>query len=149
MTSRKIYRYTYHIGYLLALISVIDLSAILYGLYYAYNYYQGDYALHHSRLPIWILITGLVLKIALGVCYSISVLYCYYFEDRAYQEWRVQNKKSALISLLGGNLFGPRFNKLFYSKLWGKDCFSYRIISVQKFYREDYFNWAVCLEDLI
>lgn len=84
LTSKKIYRYTYHLGYLLALISVIDFSAIIYGIYYTYNYYQGDYALHYSTLPLWVIIAGLTIKITLGVSYGISVLYCYYFQDRAY-----------------------------------------------------------------
>ena len=45
-------------------------------------------------------------------------------------------------------IFGPRFYKLYYSKFLGKEIFSYRIISVEKFYYEDIVTWISFVFDI-
>jgi hypothetical protein len=45
-------------------------------------------------------------------------------------------------------VFGPRAHKLFYSKLLSLPCFCYRVLSVDKFYREDVVNWLLVAADI-
>jgi len=84
LLAKRTYRYTYHCGYLIALASVIDLFCILYGLYYIFSFYPGDYTYNHSQLPLMILAVAFVIKITLSVLFLIAVIGSCYLEDIRY-----------------------------------------------------------------
>ena len=84
LLARRVYKYTYHCGYLLALAAVIDLICILYGISYIYSFYLGDYTYNHSRLPLLIIAGAFAIKIILSLVFLVAVIGHYYLEDIRY-----------------------------------------------------------------
>jgi hypothetical protein len=147
--SGKVYRFTYHCGYLIALITLIDTAFLMYGVGYLFTRYTGDYEGKQQTLPLFILAASFGLKLLLLNAVFFCVILAAYLKDIRYAEWWASNRcNSAVLSILIG-VFGCRMHKLYYSKLFGREIFSFRVVSVEKFYAEDVLNWAAFLIDLL
>jgi hypothetical protein len=88
------------------------------------------------------------LKISLAIGFVGGVVGCYYLKDVRFQEWKEAHPHNFRVSIVLTCLLGCRFYKLYYSKWGGRTFFSYRIVSVEKFYYEDVLTWVSFLPDL-
>jgi hypothetical protein len=105
-----------------------------YGCRYVVNLYQGDYTRQNKFMPLFVLGGSFSVKLVLNVLYVIIVIGLYYLKDIRFREWKDQYQNNFKLSVGLTIVFGCRFYKLYYSKFLGKGIFSYRIISVEKFY---------------
>lgn len=125
-----------------------DSFCILYGVYFISSFYRGDYTYSNQNLPLLIVASSFIVKLALSLAFLIVVVGNHYLQDPRYFDWKQQNRISFYLMVVLNVLFGPRMHKLFYSKLWGLPALSFRIVSVEKFYQEDVINWLLILTDL-
>ena len=128
--ARKRYQYTYHQGYLLSLAALIDLLALLYSVYYITSFYEGDYSLNNKSTPLFIIAAAFAIKVILTLVFLVRVVWSCYLDDIRYQEWRQGNPAAFISMVLVALVVGPRWHKLYYSKLWERAGLSYRIVSV-------------------
>lgn len=119
LITRKIYVYTYHFGYLIALCSVLELAFLAYGIRYIILLYNGDYLNYGKNIPLYILAGSFSVKFLLNLCYLILIL-TYYLNDIRYREWKETNPLNFRLSVIFVLIFGIKFYKLYYSKLFGK-----------------------------
>ena len=85
IAAKNTYKYTYHCGYLLALVALIDLLCLCYGVYYIYSLYVGDYAYNDSRLPLIVLAACYGYKLILSTVFILGVVCNYYLKDIRYR----------------------------------------------------------------
>jgi len=116
---------------LIALESVVETFFLLYGIIYILTRYEGDYTLSNKYMPLYLLgISYLYKLVVINVLFFLRVIVKEYLNDARYKEWFYQNKVNSVIMIILTIVFGPRINKLYYSKLFGKNIFAYRVVSV-------------------
>lgn len=86
--AQQRYVYTYHYGFLLSLAAMVDTFCILYGMYYISSFYEGDYTYSHRTLPLIIVATSFIAKLALSLIFLLVVVGNLYLEDPRYLEWK-------------------------------------------------------------
>lgn len=151
VTSRA-YAYTYHGGYFLAAAVFFDSLLTYYSLYYVVTRYEGEYVPVAPLSPLVLVIVAIILNQAvLSLVFGVVVLRGIYCIDARYAEWRANHKVYWWIFVVGlmPALGGHRLHKLNYSKLFGWQVFSFRIVSVSKFYWEDVLTLISLLGDVL
>jgi hypothetical protein len=87
--TSKLYPYTYHIGYLLPLMLIMDSGCLYYCLYFVSTRYLGEVIPVAPQLPLLLLICSVIFNfIILSVVYAAWVLRKVYLADVRYSEWK-------------------------------------------------------------
>lgn len=147
----QLYEYTYHQGYLIGLLVLIDTLCLYYSMYYIFTRYTGTFIQVDPLLPAYLVCIGLALNsLVITLVYLFCVVKSVYLTDVRYFEWKQEHRCYwwafiILMPLLGGH----RLHKWNYSKVFDWSSTAFRIVSVEKFFPEDILTLCTIFGDII